>query len=118
MTFVLMVPFLLSAAEKPDKYGAYNVFHNSLLSTIGIANTGDDPLVIVNKIVNLILGFIGIVLFGLMLYAGFTWIKSRGNTNEVDRAKNIIENCLYGILIIVLAYGISEFIFNILIGLG
>lgn len=116
MAVVLMLPLLVVAqTPKPDKYGAYKVYNNSLLSLIGISRE-TDPMDIVQNIVQLALGFIGIVLFGLILYAGFIWIKARDNSNEVEKAKNIIENALYGIIIIVLAYGISEFIFSKLIG--
>ena len=98
----------------PDKYGASNVYKRSMLSVVGISQ--QSPMDLIQGIVRLALGFIGIVLFGLILYAGFTWIKARDNTAEVDKAKNIIESSLYGVIIIVLAYGISEFIFSRLTG--
>lgn len=111
--FFLVTPFFVLAEEKD--YGVSKVYKNSLLSVIGISSA-TEPMAIIQRIVQLILGFVGIVLFGLILYAGFTWIKARDNTNEVEKAKNIIESALYGVVIIILAYGISEFIFSRLIG--
>ncbi len=113
--FLLKPVLVLTENPQPDKYGASKVYNNSLLSLLGVGRA-ENPLDIIQGVVQLILGFVGIVLFGLILYAGFIWIKARDNTNEVEKAKNIIENSLYGIIIIVLAYGISEFIFSRLIG--
>lgn len=96
--------------QKAAKYGAQKVYNSSLLSLIGISN--QEPLDVVQGAVRLILGFVGIVLMVLIIYAGFTWIKARDNSGEVDKAKSIIESAIYGIVIVVLAYGISEFIFS------
>ncbi len=118
IAFFLLLPFLVFADDVADKkaiqYGAQKVYHNSLLSTIGIANK--EPLAIAQSIVTVILGFVGIVLFTLVLYAGFIWIKAKDNSSEVEKAKGIIENALTGIVVISLAYAISEFIFNRLVG--
>ena len=115
---VLLAPFfgVVKGADLKDKeYGAKSVYQKSLLSTIGLANK-ETPLEVAQFLVQMILGFVGIILFGLILYAGFIWIKARDNTNEVEKANSIIENCIYGVVIISLAYGISEFIFSRLIG--
>ncbi|HRY36741.1 MAG TPA: hypothetical protein P5230_02575 [Candidatus Magasanikbacteria bacterium] len=99
-----------TADQKAAKYGVQKVYNNSLLSLIGISN--QEPLDIIQGLVRLVLGFVGIVLMVLIIYAGFTWIKARDNSGEVDKAKDIIESAIYGIVIVVLAYGISEFIFS------
>ena len=114
LLFLVVPLFVFTAEEKSDKYGASKVYKKTLLTQIGIGDKS--PMEIAQSMVRVILGFVGIVLFGLILYAGFIWIKARDNQNEVEKAKNIIENCLYGVIIIVLAYGISEFIFSRLIG--
>ena len=118
LTFLLMPFFVLADTDpndaKANSYGVEKVYENSLLSTIGISNS--DPLTLAQNIVRIVLGFVGIVMFALVFYAGIVWLKARDNSSEVDKAKNIIENALYGIGIIVLAYAISEFIFSRLIG--
>ncbi|HNU96170.1 MAG TPA: hypothetical protein PKH95_02075 [Candidatus Magasanikbacteria bacterium] len=116
-TVFLLLPSLVFAEDATDKkaiqYGAQKVYHNSLLSTIGIANK--EPLAIAQSIVTIVLGFVGIVLFTLILYAGFIWIKAKDNSGEVEKAKGIIESALIGVVVISLAYAISEFIFNRLV---
>ncbi len=114
LLFVFLVtPIFVFADERTEKYGVEKVFNSSDLVKIGIAKS--EPLDIAQGVVRLALGMVGIVLFGLIFYAGFIWIKARDNSGEVDKAKDIIENALYGIGIIILAYGISEFIFGELI---
>lgn len=109
--FVFAVEFGLQTQTK--EYGIQKVFASSSLAKIGIARL--EPLFLAQEIVRVVLGLVGILLFGFVFYAGFIWIKAQGNSGEVDKAKDIIENALYGIIIITLAYGISEFIFGQLI---
>lgn len=117
LTF-LLVPFFVFTADQTEnqknQYGATDVYEKTPLPKIGIANM-DNPIVLAQAIVRSILGFVGIIFFLLFVYAGYTWIKARDTSAEIDKAKSIIESALIGIIIITLAYAISEFIFSRLV---
>lgn len=108
LTFLLMPFFVLAEDLKKNNYGATEVYNNTPLKDMGAR----DPLALVQTIVRSVLSFVGIIFFLLTVYAGFVWIKARDNSSEVDKAKNIIESALYGIIIISMAFVISEFVFT------
>jgi hypothetical protein len=71
-----------------------------------------DPRVIAARIVQIALGFLGILALALIIYAGYIWMTSAGNSERVDRAKDILKNAIIGLLIILSAFGIVSFIIS------
>lgn len=65
---------------------------------------------IIGKVVGSLLAFLGIAFLLLMIYGGFLWMFSRGNEQEVEKAKNLIQAAIIGLLIIVSAYAITAFV--------
>ena len=63
-------------------------------------------------IVNVALSLIGIFFFILMLYAGITWMKAMGSSEDVTKAKDMITQAIIGLVIIMAAYAISNFVFS------
>lgn len=57
-----------------------------------------------------ILGITGTLLFVLMTYAGFLWITAQGEAKKVQKAKDILSQCIVGTVILVGAYAISSFV--------
>ena len=66
-------------------------------------------------IVNVLLGFLGIVAVVIILYGGFVWLTSAGNEENVGRAKKIITAGIIGLIIIFVSYAIATFVINQLI---
>lgn len=81
---------------------------------------GNQPLpVIIGGIIRAALGLIGVILVVLIIYAGFLWMTAAGEEEKVTKAKDIIKNCIIGIVIIFAAYAITNFVVNsILTGTG
>ncbi|MFA5128874.1 MAG: Ig-like domain-containing protein [Patescibacteria group bacterium] len=75
-----------------------------------------DPRVIAAKIVRVALGFLGIIAVGIVLYGGFVWMTSAGNEEKIATAKKILTNGIIGLVIILMAFGITQFVLNTLIG--
>ena len=71
--------------------------------------------VIVGNIINVLLGFLGIVLLGYLLYAGFLWMTAGGDEENVKKAKDMIKNAIIGLVIIVAAFAISSFVLQALV---
>jgi len=66
----------------------------------------------VGGIINVILGFLGIIFLILIIYAGFLWMTAGGNDDTVSKARKILINSTIGLVIVIGAYVISSFIFN------
>jgi len=58
------------------------------------------------------LTLMGFVLICLILYGGFLWMTAGGNEEQVKKAKRTIMNAVIGLVIIILAYGITAFVIN------
>ncbi|MBI2002990.1 hypothetical protein HYT45_04075 [Candidatus Uhrbacteria bacterium] len=65
---------------------------------------------LVGTIISYAMGIIGTILLVLILYGGFLWMTAAGNEDQVTKAKDIIKNSVIGLIIIVLAYGIAQFV--------
>ena len=71
---------------------------------------------LIGVIVKAGLSFLGIIFFGLMVYAGFIWMRAMGNTEHVTQAKNILESAVIGLVLVLAAYAIASFVFERLTG--
>ncbi len=72
-----------------------------------------NPVDTASLIINWILTIMGLFFLILMIYGGFIWMLARGNESEVEKATNIIKAAVIGLIIILLSYGISAFIFTV-----
>ncbi len=61
-------------------------------------------------IINIILGFLGIIAIIIVLYGGFKWMTAAGNEEQVGEAKKIIIAGIVGLAIIFAAYSIASFV--------
>jgi hypothetical protein len=81
----------------------------------GIAGGETDIITIIGRIINIALGFVGIVLLVIILYAGYEWMTSGGDAAKVDSAKTRLRNAIIGLVIIMMSFAIVNFILNALI---
>jgi hypothetical protein len=71
-----------------------------------------DPRVIIAQVIRVLLGFLGVVAVGLVLYGGYLWMTAAGKAEQVDRARKVLTNAFIGLLIILSAFAIVTFILN------
>lgn len=69
---------------------------------------------LIGNIVAVALSFVGAIFFLLILYAGFLWMTAFGSSEKVDKAKDILQHAMAGLLIVLAAYAISKFVFSAL----
>ena len=116
MVAALTLPFVASAQGTTNP----PPFTNALAQTqvvgnqAGIASSTPLP-VLIGNIVNVVLGFLGIVFLVLLLYAGFLWMTAQGEEKPVTKAKDIIKQSIIGLIVIVAAFAISNFVLTSLI---
>jgi len=87
------------------------------LTDIGTAlgGTQSDLPTLVGAIINVLLSVLGIVFVILVVYAGFLYLTSQGETKNVDKAKKLLTQSVIGLVIIVAAYAISSFVIDALV---
>lgn len=98
---ILALPFVTFAAPAFD-------FGLSDLSRLGLGNA--DIRVIIIRLIQVALGFLGIVAVSIVLYGGYLWMTSAGNAQRVEQAKQVLKNGLIGLVIILSAYTIVAFV--------
>ena len=74
----------------------------------------EDIRVIIGNIVRVILGLLGIVGVLLVIYGGFIWMTSQGDPAKIEKAKKILINAGIGLVIVLSALAITQFILNAL----
>jgi len=96
-----------------------SVVNEGGLDTVGdVAYGGGAPRdirMIVVDMIKIILGFLGIIATVIILYAGFKWMTSQGNEEEVGAAKKMLTAGVIGLVIILSAYAIASFTISYLV---
>lgn len=109
--FFLFFPVFDLALAQTDKYGTeatVNATGGTLPKTIkGSKNLPE----LIGVIISLVLSLLGIVFFILIFGAGLKWMTAQGNSEKIDSAKNTIQGAAIGLVIILAAYAITNFVF-------
>lgn len=126
---ILIIFFLLLILPVffiPDDCLAYNFANDSGLratgqgtghTSIGITQRiSQSPGQVIGTIIKALLSFLGVIFLLLMIYSGYTWMMSRGNEGDIEKAKNTIINASIGLIIVLAAYALTAFIGGQLIG--
>jgi ketopantoate hydroxymethyltransferase len=83
---------------------------DKISGNIGLSNR--DPRVIIASIINVVLGFLGIIAVVIIVLGGFKWMTAGGNEDKVDEAKKLITAGAIGLVIIMASWGIARFVIN------
>ncbi len=77
---------------------------------IGMPDT--DPRIIIARLISIGLGFVGIILLLMILSSGFSFMVSGGDEEKTASAKRTLFNAIIGVVIILSAYSIVNFVLN------
>lgn len=69
---------------------------------------------IASLVITIALTFIGVIFLVLAIYGGYIWMIARGNEQEVEKAKQIIQNSIIGLIVVLAAYAASWYIIKVL----
>ncbi|MCC6563406.1 hypothetical protein IT087_00770 [Candidatus Uhrbacteria bacterium] len=105
---LLVTPSLALAQITPGNSGLQAAARGSGLDS-GCSSAGciND---VIGRVINVLLGFLGIVLLCLFLYAGFVWMTAGGDEDRVKTAKRLILNAVIGYFIIGGAYTLTSYV--------
>lgn len=73
------------------------------------------PVLIASQIINILLQLLGLMALILMVYGGWIWMMSKGNQEEVSKAKDLITGTVIGMLVILASYSFMRFVFEAIV---
>ncbi len=92
----------------PAVHAQVNEGLSAVAPTIRLSSA--DPRVIAARIINVALGLLGIIFLGLVIYAGFLWMTSGGNSENTEKAKTLLRNAVIGLIIILSSWAITRYV--------
>ena len=117
---LIVCPVLVADAATPGGTtpGGLTAIQKGIQSTAQgaqLPTTGGDLPTMIGAIISSVLALVGVILFGYMIYGGFRWMTAGGDAKAVTDAQAILKNAVIGIVIIALAYAITNYIIGALI---
>jgi TRAP-type C4-dicarboxylate transport system permease small subunit len=106
--FSLVIAPTLVSAQGNLNLGTEIVAESIDLGTQDIRTT-------IAKIINVAMGLLGIVAVVIILLGGFKWMTAGGNDENVKAAKKLIVSGIIGLVIIITAYAIAQFVLESLV---
>jgi hypothetical protein len=74
------------------------------------SGTPTDPRTITVNVIRIFLTFIGIIFLVLVMLAGYKWMTSQGNEEQVKEARSHLIRSVIGLMIILAAWAITSFV--------
>lgn len=74
-----------------------------------------DIRTVIAKIIKAAMGLLGIVAVVIVLLGGFKWMTAGGEEEKVGEAKKLLGAGIIGLVIVILAYAIANFVITALI---
>ena len=107
---VLAIPVSVQAVNPNELF--WGNLQGDVQNQLGLGNA-KDPRLIAASIINVILGFLGLIAVVIILLGGFKWMTAGGNEDKIEEAKHMLTAGLIGLIIIIASWGISKFVLNL-----
>jgi len=108
--FISIALFLLITAPVSAQLDLWGGQQDNIKDKTGLGET--DPREMAASIIQVLLGFLGIIAVVLILYAGFLWMTAAGDDAKIKTAKGTLMAGVIGLIIILMAYGIATMVIN------
>lgn len=72
----------------------------------------DDLISDTNKIINVVLGVLGVVAVGVVIYGGFLFLTAQGDPGRIKKGKDSITWGIIGLIIALLSWSIINFVLS------
>ena len=70
----------------------------------------------IGRVIKIVLGFLGVILIIIVIYAGFLGMTAGGEADQTKKARDWLTNAIIGLAIILSAYAITDFVIKKLMG--
>ena len=92
------------------KYFLLQVAQKINAGDVGIPTAGDDGSGLLTAILNIVYFVAGTVAVIVIIVAGLMYTVSAGDVNRITRAKNMILYSVVGLVVVVAAFAITNFV--------
>ncbi|MDD3888036.1 MAG: pilin [Patescibacteria group bacterium] len=106
-----ITPVLAAPARSTGDTGPQNALEN-LRNEANYTTT--DLITFIGRIIKWVLGIIGVIMIALFVYGGVTYATSAGSEEKIENGKKIMVYTIIGVVIIALAYVLTDFIIQAL----
>jgi len=79
---------------------------NNIQKRLNLPNPKYGPESIATKVIQWILGILGLVAVVMIILGGFIWMTAAGNEEKVRKAKAILTSAIIGLVIVLLSFAI------------
>ena len=117
MTFVLFI-FTISFGQIASASKALdNLKTAASIASYSQSQTNENTVAdVVGRIASIVLAFVGITFFCFILYSGYQWLTAGGKEESITAAKTRIVQSTIGLSITALAYFLTWFFSQVIIG--
>lgn len=84
---------------------------NDIAQKSGLDKGGDLPT-LSGQLLGAVLSFVGVIFLLLMIYGGLLWMTARGNSQQTDKALNVLVSATIGLIIVLGSYVFVTFVFK------
>ena len=85
---------------------------NIAACNIDPAHKSDDLISDTNKIINVVLGVLGVVAVAVVIYGGFLFLTAQGDPGKIKKGKDSITWGIIGLIIALLSWSIINFVLS------
>lgn len=103
----LAAPTARAVVNVEEMFGGEETTGTNFATTAGLGEA--DLVTTIANIINVGLGFLGIVAVAIIILGGFKWVTAGGEAEKVSKAKKYIFQGLIGLVIVLAAYAIATF---------
>ncbi|HBU28033.1 TPA: hypothetical protein DEB00_02870 [Candidatus Uhrbacteria bacterium] len=104
----MAAPALVDQAQAASTITADDLLSDEFTGATGLGQANLKSTI--GNIINVLLGFLGIVAVLIILYGGAIWMTAGGTETKVQKAQQIIVAGAIGLAIILSAYAITNFV--------
>lgn len=117
-SFIILAAILLSfpsfaLAQTSTSPGLSDRVNTQAETMQNAAGLGDVSLgVVISMVIRAALTLLGIIFLVIIVFAGYRWMTASGNEEAIQKAQSSIKRAIIGLVIVMLAYAITAFVFN------
>lgn len=110
--FLILTQNIQSAQAQTSLWDKQVGVKEQIGSVYGQVENPQDIRITIAKIINVFLGLLGIIFIIMIVWAGFKWMTSGGNEDQIKEAQAQILRATIGLLIILSSWSITQFVMN------
>jgi len=103
------ISFSLPAQANPDLVDSQTGWTEIGQIAFGSDDTPDDIRFTLARVVNVALGFLGIIFLIITVVAGFQYMTSSGNEEKTKEAMAMLRNAIIGLVIVLVAWILTRY---------